>query len=164
MGVTLHYRMVQPVSESVGQAIRQEAKHLEQARGWWTEPIHFVDPSDYQSVLTGFSKVPPESYETLDGRSVTIERRDWTFMTYWDFRFIITTLCRWSARYGLEWELSCEGEVGTIKRGEVDRKANKFLRNMAKEAQASADERVNEERNKEISERYASWLELSGGG
>jgi hypothetical protein len=85
MGVTLHYNTVQPVSESVGQEIMQETKRLGQARGWWTEPIHFLDPSNYQNVLSGFSKVPPESYETLDGRSVTIERNDWTFMTYWDF-------------------------------------------------------------------------------
>jgi hypothetical protein len=53
MGVTLHYKTAQPVSEPVGHPIMQETKHLEQARGWWTEPIRFFDPSDHQNVLTG---------------------------------------------------------------------------------------------------------------
>ena len=161
MGVTLHYKTMHPVAESVRQEILQETKRLEQGRGWWTEPIHFSDSSDVKNVLSGFSKVPPESYETLDGREVAIEPTDWVFMLYWDFRFIIDTLCRWSVRYALEWQLSCEGDVGRISNGEVDSAANRFLRDMAKEAKASSDERVNAERNKEISERYASWLELS---
>jgi hypothetical protein len=161
MGVTLHYKTMHPVAESVRQEILQETKRLEQVRGWWTEPVHFFDSSDYKDVLAGFSKVPPESYETLDGREVTIEPTDWAFMLYWDFRFIIGTLCHWSVRYSLEWKLSCEGDAGSISKGEVDSAANGFLRDMAKDAKASSDDRVNGERNKEISERYASWLELS---
>jgi hypothetical protein len=39
MGVTLHYKTVQPVHEGVRQQILEETKRLDQERNWWTEPI-----------------------------------------------------------------------------------------------------------------------------
>lgn len=96
MGVTLHYKTVQPVPEGVRQQILEEIKRLEEERNWWTEPIHFSEAASQQHLLDGFSKVPPNNYETLDGKEVTIQSNDWAFMAYWDFRFIISNLCRWS--------------------------------------------------------------------
>lgn len=158
MSVSLSYETEEAISERTIEEVTKEAARLHNARAWMSEPICLFD-LERNRYLKGFSKFPPLSWSTPDGMcEMTME--DWSFISWWDFRFIIDALARWSREYNLKWKLSCEGqEVGRISEGGMDEAAIEFLRQLAEMGGVSTDEPANEQRAAEIIRRYESSLE-----
>lgn len=157
MSVSLSYETEEAADELAAEEMMKEAARLQNARAWMSEPIHFFDPAKTRH-LKGFSKFPPLSFSISDGmHEMNIE--DWSFISWWDFRFILDALALWSHNHDLRWKLSCEGEeVGRISEGKLDETAIEFLRLMAELGLASSDESRNEQRAAEIIRRYESAL------
>jgi hypothetical protein len=149
MGVSLYYETEEAASERAVEEIVKEAARLEHSRAWMSEPIYFFDPVK-AGHLKGNSKFAPSNWPM----------EDWSFASWWDFRFILDALARWSHEHNLRWKLSCEGEeVGRIREGEMDKAAREFLRQLAEMGGASSDESANEQRAAEIIRRYESSLQ-----
>jgi hypothetical protein len=154
MGISLHYET--EASERAEEDILKEAAALQSARAWMSEPIRLLKKDGR---LKGFSKFPPSSWATGDGTE-EMTLRDWSFISWWDFRFILDSLARWSRQHEVMWKLSCEGdEVGQISEGNLDQSATEFLRQMADRGGASEDESSNQQRAAEIIRLYESSLE-----
>ncbi|MEW6210778.1 MAG: hypothetical protein AB1631_20605 [Acidobacteriota bacterium] len=155
MGVSIYCETEEAASSRAVEEILKEAAELTRERAWMSEPIHLLERNRR---LKGFSKFPPSIWSTPDGmREMSIE--DWSFISWWDFRFILDALARWSRDHKVIWKLSCEGEeVGQISEGRMNEAATKFLRQMAERGGASSDESSNRQRAAEIIRRYESSL------
>ncbi len=157
MGVSLSYEAEEAASERTIEEITKEAARLNNTRAWMIEPIYFFD-LERTGHLKGDSKFPPLSWSTSD-RMHEMTMEDWSFISWWDFRFLLDALARWSGEYKLKWKLSCEGEeAGHISDGEMNEAAREFLQQMAEMGLASSDESTNEKRAAEIIRSYESSL------
>jgi hypothetical protein len=149
MDTYFEYKTKSKLSSADKQNILHETAQLQRSRSWWVAPLFFSATTvsgkptseDFMALfrqqsskdtysLTGRSKVFLVAYGQSDGRTVTVNTDEDVLMTYRDMRFIIEQLCEWSRLYNLEWEVSCEQDLGGISGGVCDTKIYSYLQGL----------------------------------
>jgi hypothetical protein len=112
MGICLYFTSVEPVAEDVENALREEWDQSPSEQPWvLCEPPHFY-PTGEDGRLRGGSKLNlhPWADEWEAASQAPAEQND--------LQELLRQLCAWSERYGVDWELSVEGEpLGQIEGG-----------------------------------------------
>jgi hypothetical protein len=137
MGMGLHYTTLAAVEPAVRHAIERDAERANRRQTWvLCEPIGFFpEDQDPDGRLSGFSKLnlfptPEELAEAGPaGRNAN------------DVRFLVSQLCQWSRKYGLDWRLCFETELlGTITDGRCETRLQERIDGLASFAEALGED------------------------
>lgn len=123
MGVSLGYRTDSEVAPDIIKSLLNDASKLD-AYDWWCESI-LLHASD--GIVGGRTKVFLSSYGSVDD-FVEVDGLESDLMAYRDTTHILAQLSKWSAKYGVNWEMSIVGElIGLIQGGKWDKKLAKYM-------------------------------------
>lgn len=150
MDTYFEYKTKSKLSSADKQKILHETAQLQRSRRWWAAAIYFSattvigkptsedfmelfrkQPTKDTYSLTGRSKVFLVEYTDPRGAKITVNTGEDVLMTYRDMRFITEQLCEWSRLYNLEWELSCDQDLGNISGGVCDAKMYRYLEELS---------------------------------
>lgn len=124
MGQSITYSTLEPVTAPVRKAIEAEAKRLNLERDWWCENIIFFKHRDKPKHLVGDTKLfivgIEDDFDNEEEEQSEDAFDDDLFMAFYDARFILLTLAKWSQEFGVSWEVSMAGEtVGSVVGGKI---------------------------------------------
>lgn len=158
MSVSLTYATTEKIADEIARRIQSEARQLQ--HDWWAEDLSFFDDPEGEGRLYGEMKLFLIGYAPSQGYHEVDPEED-SLMAWRDASFIGEQLAKWSAVHGIEWELSCEGEViGTVKNGVLDEAAKEFFDSLLDVVEGSHEALI--DRARQISKLYADrWDEAS---
>ncbi|WP_343630662.1 hypothetical protein [Roseateles sp.] len=138
MSITLDYQSVDPVPEPTAALMIRHAVQLVDEHDWWAEPIS-LDLRQRDRRLQGSTRIRLGGYGLVE-----VPRDEEALMVCRDTRFVVSSLARWSSKYGISWTLSEIGtDIGSIVGGKPDEKLARYIAglctNLKLPASAEAD-------------------------
>ena len=125
MGECLYYYTEKQVDPDIQAAVRTEALKFADGPWLYCEPVSFVDREGYEGRLFGWSKLNPFPH---DDERRAIEREGGEPL---DIQAVVDALCNWSHRYGIDWVIDLDGEMGHIVAGDCDLDAQALVDGLA---------------------------------
>jgi len=124
VGVGISYETNNPVHPGIRAKILKEYEEDEDDWDWWAESI-WLDDDECSEPCTVYGSTKLYLFGGNEEEEINFDEQQ--LLVWQDFNHIVTRLCNWSAKYGVDWNIDFESPIGSIVGGLPDRQLTRVM-------------------------------------